>query len=659
MTRIQPSRSANQLSLPERTAGSRFQRHIAILLCSCAIGTVCLGVDSTSSPSVADAFVRLNFVANLKPVAWHQVRADALILANAIAHNDQNAADALIVRIDWIEKSQAIPPPPVPDADLPPDAIDIEPEVVPDAEAARQVLELATGALTKLLVHYIELASNPQSGMASAHLETGRQVFAAFEPYLSTFDPAALSRLLKSWQELQVLAETSAHQSDAESVHRAWKTHSAEITTYFVDNFGPGFRLVGDPPYAPVPLSSSTAIPKARRPRALPPGSRVSKPLPRPRQILNSVERGALESDMPLSTLGAIAFNNPFVFGEPAATLGITCNTCHDKSGTNPAFFIPGLSRRPGGVDVTNSFFAPHANNAIFDPLDIPDLRGIRYTAPYGRNGRIASLRDFARHVIVNEFAGSEPDPLLLDGIVVYLMEFDFVRNPALNGDGTLNQRASDAARRGEVLFHRVYPQMGNRSCASCHIPSSSFLDHLQHDVGTVQGYAEFSRDRALDMPTLLGTVATAPYFHDGSMSTLRDVVDWFNQRFDLQLSMAELADLTSYVSTIGNGIHVFLSGDRFVADDMEDQESFLSSFEFLAERGKWDLITILFRGIAYEMRIQQANALDDHLKTVFAKMAETMDTAAQRSSAGAHDDARAGVKAWRELYRLNRYEFR
>jgi hypothetical protein len=33
----------------------------------------------------------------------------------------------------------------------------------------------------------------------------------------------------------------------------------------------------------------------------------------------------------------------------------------------------------------------------------------------------MASLRDFVRNVIVNEFAGPEPSPTVLDAIVVYL----------------------------------------------------------------------------------------------------------------------------------------------------------------------------------------------------------------------------------------------
>ena len=106
------------------------------------------------------------------------------------------------------------------------------------------------------------------------------------------------------------------------------------------------------------------------------------------------------------------------------------------------------MTKHAGGVDVSSSFFAPHANNGLFDPLDIPDLRGIRFTAPYGRNGRFSSLRDFIRNVIVNEFNGPEPDPIVVDAMLAYMMEFDFLPNPMLNKDGTLNSKAPAPARR-------------------------------------------------------------------------------------------------------------------------------------------------------------------------------------------------------------------
>ena len=162
-----------------------------------------------------------------------------------------------------------------------------------------------------------------------------------------------------------------------------------------------------------------------------------------------------------------MAFDSSYIFGEPARSISLTCNTCHNKGVTNPKFFIPGLSDKKGGLDVTNSFFAGHANNGHFGQVDIPDMRGLRFTAPYGRNGRFATLREFTRFVIKHEFNGPEPDPLLLDGMIAYILEFDFLPNEKLNGDGTLSAKASASAKRGEKLFNKPFKQMSGKSCSS------------------------------------------------------------------------------------------------------------------------------------------------------------------------------------------------
>ncbi|MEI9984930.1 MAG: hypothetical protein WDN69_18030 [Aliidongia sp.] len=69
------------------------------------------------------------------------------------------------------------------------------------------------------------------------------------------------------------------------------------------------------------------------------------------------------------------------------------------------------MSIVPGTFDTTGPLFNPKADNGILDAVTIPSLRGARYLGPYGHDGRMASLRDFVRNVIVNEFSGPEPSP--------------------------------------------------------------------------------------------------------------------------------------------------------------------------------------------------------------------------------------------------------
>ena len=127
--------------------------------------------------------------------------------------------------------------------------------------------------------------------------------------------------------------------------------------------------------------------------------------------MLNFEEQGIDETDLPLIAYGDMLFDSAEIFGNPARDLGVACSTCHNRSDINQRFFIPGVSHQPGAADVDGAFFNPMFNDRRTDPIDIPSLRGLRFTGPYGRDGRFASLRDFTRNVIVNEFAGESRRP--------------------------------------------------------------------------------------------------------------------------------------------------------------------------------------------------------------------------------------------------------
>src|SRR5262249_2475408 len=154
--------------------------------------------------------------------------------------------------------------------------------------------------------------------------------------------------------------------------------------------------------------------------------------------------------------------------------------------------------------------------------------RGARFLAPYGNDGRIASLREFVRNVIVGEFAGPEPSPDLLDAVTAYVREIDFLPNPRLGARGRLTEAASAAERAREALFAKPCRRDPGVSCAGCHQPSGAFVDHQQHDVGSGGLYKT---------PTLLNANFNAPYFHDGRYDSLDQVVDHFDRVYALGLS--------------------------------------------------------------------------------------------------------------------------
>lgn len=95
----------------------------------------------------------------------------------------------------------------------------------------------------------------------------------------------------------------------------------------------------------------------------------------------------------------------------------------------------------------------------------------------------------------------------------------------------------SDQARRGHELF------FGKAGCNQCHL-GSNFSDDSFHNLGvgwdaraqsfTDDGRYEVTKHRgdrgAFRTPTLREVTKHPPYMHDGSLNTLRDVVEWYNR---------------------------------------------------------------------------------------------------------------------------------
>jgi Di-haem cytochrome c peroxidase len=277
-----------------------------------------------------------------------------------------------------------------------------------------------------------------------------------------------------------------------------------------------------------------------------------------PREVFHSEALHGRKSYF--SNLGNLAFNSPYILGGAARKARMSCGTCHVNGASNPKLFIPGLSTRPGNFDTTSSFFNPKTDNGVLDPVTIPSLRGARFMAPYGHDGRTASLRDFVLNVIVNEFSGPVPSPQILDAIMAYIEDIDFLPNPGLEGTGRLRPGADPSQLRGEALFAKPFPHDSNLSCAGCHMPSAAFVDHRQHDIGSGGLYKT---------PTLLNADFNAPYFHDGRFEDYGQVIDHFNRVFDLGLTPQDRADLVAYLTAVGDGVRpqYHLSGTSVLSD--------------------------------------------------------------------------------------------
>lgn len=133
-----------------------------------------------------------------------------------------------------------------------------------------------------------------------------------------------------------------------------------------------------------------------------------------------------------------------------------------------------------------------------------------------------------------------------LDALATYMASRNvFPQSPWRNWDGTF----TPAAAAGRTAFTA-------RGCATCHAGGRMTIsgDATQlRNVGTIKpssGRRLNSALPGLDVPTLLGVFATAPYLHDGSATTLDDAV---RAHTNVTLTATELANIGAYLRQIGS----------------------------------------------------------------------------------------------------------
>ena len=192
-------------------------------------------------------------------------------------------------------------------------------------------------------------------------------------------------------------------------------------------------------------------------------------------------------------------------------------------------------------------------------PRNTTNLRGLAHTHPLHWSADRDEVQDF-EFTIRELQAGTgliedgEPQPELgqpnagrsadLDALAAFVESLQPKPSPFRLTDGTL----TPAARRGQAVFHRA-----DVGCAECHVPPL-FTDLLLHDIGTSSGPGELLGP-AFDTPSLRGIWHTAPYLHDGSAPTLRDMLVTQNPTdrhgHTAHLSERELQDLVAFLLSL------------------------------------------------------------------------------------------------------------
>jgi cytochrome c peroxidase len=258
-------------------------------------------------------------------------------------------------------------------------------------------------------------------------------------------------------------------------------------------------------------------------------------------------------------------------FSEPTAT----ATGIHAAAGTRKTPGIINLAARtvlPDRPDDRAQFFfwdgrATGLENQVLAPIANMKEMGLNHSAMVERFSAIAGYRPYFR-----EAFGSEQ--ITRDRVAAALA--DYVRT-RMSGNSAYDKWAygrdgralSAQAQRGSELF------FFNGGCATCHA-GFNFSDGRFHRLGigwnpATQSFADEGRalvtgeprDRgAFKTPGLRDVSKRAPYMHDGSLKTLRDVVEFYNRGgvpnaggsariVPLRLAEAQIVELVAFLKSL------------------------------------------------------------------------------------------------------------
>jgi len=186
-------------------------------------------------------------------------------------------------------------------------------------------------------------------------------------------------------------------------------------------------------------------------------------------------------------------------------------------------------------------------------PRNTPSLLGVAQTLPMHWSGDFNELQDVeitireiqvggglvqgeAHDALGRAHAGLSPE---LDALAIYMATLEIPPSP--------HATEQEQLLRGETMFNTL-------ECQICH-PPPLYTDLQLHDVGTGDPTKErnsHGRGTNFDTPSLRALWLTAPYFHDGSASSLADVLRYGNEHnVAARLSAGELDDLVAFLRAL------------------------------------------------------------------------------------------------------------
>ncbi len=232
---------------------------------------------------------------------------------------------------------------------------------------------------------------------------------------------------------------------------------------------------------------------------------------------------------------------------KPEGMKGVACFDCHVNGHTSGATHLVGDIR-------------PQKNRRR---IDTPSLRGVNIQRLFGSQRALKSVEDFTEFEQRAAYFDGDILSSAAKGINVlergsqvhFMAEFQNLLNfppaPGLGIDGKLDPKqfkADSPEMKGQKLF------FGKARCAECH-PAPYYTDNLMHDLKVERFYKPqmingllATQQGPIKTFPLRGIKESPPYFHDGRLLTLEDVVEFFNLILETKLNKEEKQNLVAFL---------------------------------------------------------------------------------------------------------------
>jgi len=317
-----------------------------------------------------------------------------------------------------------------------------------------------------------------------------------------------------------------------------------------------------------------------------------------PAAVVAGIQNGSISLTDPATTVALLKLNAVVgvkgtvetIGGTDTLTkIGITCALCHSTVDNS---FAPGIGKRLDGwpnrdldvgliVGLSPALDAP--TKAIFNswgpgkydprfnldglvgPQVIPPAYGLAGVNSITSTGDGTDIAYWNRYVGVTQMGGHGSFSDSRTGVSITngtddlvgpklpdLQTYQLTLAPPAPPPGSFD---ATAAARGQLLF------AGKASCSTCHSgPEFTDANVRLHPVGDSMGepepagvpsYASRSATKQYRTTPLRGIWQHPPYFHNGTAATLNDVVDTYNTRRTLNLTVGEKADLVEYLKSL------------------------------------------------------------------------------------------------------------